>query len=167
MIVPEPQVHDPLFKPEKLSDGVCALNRGKLRTHSSMELPSCACPRWTRGVRPPELSNCYCHPGRAGGTPKILASLTRSDSRQAAIARQAPWLAGNAAQTERLPHVHHGKSKAETDRPAANKIADHDPVCVTLVIITENERINRTDPINRERQLGRSPCRLVRPSRNS
>ena len=42
MIVPEPQVHDPLFKPEKLSDGVCALNRGKLRTHSSMELPSCA-----------------------------------------------------------------------------------------------------------------------------
>src|SRR5580658_7036729 len=42
MIVPDPQVHDPLFKPEKLSDGVCALNRGKLRTHSSMELPSCA-----------------------------------------------------------------------------------------------------------------------------
>jgi hypothetical protein len=42
MIVPEPQVHDPLFKPEKLLDGVCALNRGKLRTHSSMELPSCA-----------------------------------------------------------------------------------------------------------------------------
>jgi hypothetical protein len=29
MIVPEPQVHDSLFKPEKLSDGVCALNRGK------------------------------------------------------------------------------------------------------------------------------------------
>src|SRR6202035_5239664 len=34
-------------------------------------------PRWTRGVRLPELSNCYCHPGRAGGTPKILVSQAR------------------------------------------------------------------------------------------
>jgi hypothetical protein len=94
MIVPEPQVHDPLFKPDKLSDGVCALNRGKLRTHSSMELP-CAwrltfrVPRWTRGVRLPELSNCYCHPGRAGGTPMTLVLLCHKLRRGFRVKRRA------------------------------------------------------------------------------
>ena len=40
-------------------------------------------PRWTSGVRLPELSNCYCHPGRAGGTPMTLASTFEAQFPQA------------------------------------------------------------------------------------
>src|SRR6202035_4937114 len=57
------QVHDPFLGPRRTaSEGACVL-RG---SHSEFD-------RWTREARLPEMSNFCCLPGRAGGTPIILA----------------------------------------------------------------------------------------------